>query len=95
MPEATQTQQDLSNELDETLLAAVKLAKTQATAEDTVPNAAILNAAINRLKALGITKVIGEDDAAADLAKECGLTPETLKFPDISTEPANTMTGSI
>jgi hypothetical protein len=83
MSECTPTQEQLSDELDAALLAAVKLQKASAE-----PNAAILNAATARLKALGITKMVDPNSDAGKLAAECGLTdPNVLKMPSISDDP--------
>jgi len=89
MPDATPTQEALSAELDEALLAAVR--KVKAAAEDEGPteiNAAILNAATARLRALGLTMMVKPGSKTEELAREFGLhDPNTIKMPSISDEP--------
>lgn len=89
MPQITPDQEALSNALDEALLEAVR---NQHGAEE--PNAAIFNAAINRLKALGITQLVTENSAAGQLAAECGLhDPLILRMPEIDPD-QDTATGT-
>jgi len=91
--DATQTQHDLSDELDKALLKAVRKSKKDMKGKDGKINVSVLNAATNRLRALGITKVVLPESEAVKLAEELGLdNPDTLKFPGISDDKA---TGTI
>lgn len=66
----------LSDALDAALLAAI-------TRTDPPPTAAEMTAAMNRLKNLGITKIVLPESDAGKLAGEMGLTVEDLKLPDL------------
>lgn len=97
MPDATPTQEALDAAIDEVLLDIIANGRIVQDKDGQPvlgadgkpmrerPSAADLNAAINRLKYLGIDKRVTPDTAAYELARQCGLeNPNTLKFPDIS-----------
>ena len=100
MPDATGTQQELSEELDKALLEVIRKGRMifdkqgkPMTHKNGKPimeraRASDLQAAIARLRALGITKVVAPDDAAAQLAEELGLDrdPNIIKMPRLSEE---------
>ena len=73
---ATKTQEQISEELDVTLLESVRTVKSalKAGAElgDIRGAAALLNVARQRMRDLGISKVVTPGDAAALLAQEIG-----------------------
>lgn len=87
MSQATETQKALSDALDELLLDVIRNGRTDEEGNPVKATAADMNAAITRLKNLGIDKIVEPGSAAAELAKECGLdNPDILKFPAISDE---------
>ncbi len=95
---------DISNALDEHLLDAISngaplldekgdpVLDAEGNAIRRPPSAAILNTARQRLKDLGITKIMVEGDATDEIRKWLGLVEgenplETLKLPKLSEEP--------
>ena len=85
MPSCSETQEALSSAIDAGLLDIIK--NGQVVLDDNgqerrVPaTAAYYQAAITRLKALGLSKMIQPGDDASELARACGITADTLKFP--------------
>jgi hypothetical protein len=86
---AEDTREQMDRELDEALLAALRFEKQVATGTGSDdgkpqrPSPAILNAVIARLKMLGYEAPKGEDSVAEKLARECGITPDTVKMPGV------------
>jgi hypothetical protein len=107
MSEPTPTQEALSDSLDEALLDIIKNGQIVLDADGNAildaarqpvrmrPSAAYFQAAITRLRALGITSLVTPDSKAGQLAKECGFEddPNILHLPTIDLEP-NERTGS-
>lgn len=100
MPDCTQTQQALSDELDKALLTAIKDGVTIVTdsgVAQVTAGAAYMNVARQRLKDLGVTKQAQAGDVLTQLRDEIkkgGGTLEAVPLPPLSDEPDDATDGT-
>lgn len=97
LTKATDVQQEISEALDETLLEGVKRMKhILSSGEDVRGASALLNVARQRLRDLGITKIVAPGDAVHQFSVELGKIPdmEPLTDPDDDEQPLEALPSS-